>query len=174
MKQSAFIRYLRTLPIDIGQGEYQRTTGGKYLAWQAVPRPAPGARAVDVGCGDGYWSERLVALGYDVVAFDQPRTYPNQDSGALYSGMIACDLNSVLPLPDRSMDLVWCTEVIEHLDNPSHFISEIKRVLKSGGRAFITTPNSFFWLSGGVSFARTKTGPVAKHRSSAIFFLCQY
>lgn len=53
-----------------------------------------------------------------------------------------------LPFSDKSFDLVIARHVLEHLDDPKLFMSEIKRVGKS---IFITTPSPFIEiLHGGV------------------------
>lgn len=44
-----------------------------------------------------------------------------------------------LPFEDQSFDAVLCAEVLEHLIDPMQAISEMRRVLKPGGRAIITT-----------------------------------
>jgi SAM-dependent methyltransferase len=56
------------------------------------------------------------------------------------------DANHRLHFPDDSFDLIWCSEVIEHLDDPAFFRDEALRVLKPGGKLVLTTPNSAFWL----------------------------
>ncbi len=45
-----------------------------------------------------------------------------------------------IPFGDESFDVILCTEVIEHVANPSRLISEMGRVLKPGGTAVITAP----------------------------------
>ena len=45
-----------------------------------------------------------------------------------------------LPLEDSSIDLVWCSEVLEHVPDTAHTLSEIRRVLRTGGRLLVTTP----------------------------------
>jgi SAM-dependent methyltransferase len=140
-----WVRWLAALPIDLGQGRFRHTAAAKQLALRAVPRPRSGARALDLGCGDGFWSERLRELGYAVTAVDIPRQYPNEDADIPYAGVVYADANAPLPFPDASFDLVWCSEVIEHLNQPDAAIAEIRRVLRPGGTAIITTPNSFFW-----------------------------
>ncbi|MDO8594550.1 MAG: class I SAM-dependent methyltransferase [bacterium] len=142
----SIISSLAHLPIDLGQGHFMHSTKGKQIAFSYVLRPVSGAPALDVGCGDGYWSEILRKAGYKVTSIDQERTYPNVDSGSRYEQMQPVDINKPLPFPDGSFDLIWCTEVIEHLDRHTLAISEMRRVLKPKGRMIITTPNSFFWL----------------------------
>ncbi len=45
-----------------------------------------------------------------------------------------------LPFRDDTFDCVLCTEVLEHLPNPVQALTEFRRVLKTGGRIFLTTP----------------------------------
>lgn len=48
-----------------------------------------------------------------------------------------------IPLPNESLDLVLCCEVIEHMDvDPMYLMAEINRVLRPGGTLLMTTPNS--------------------------------
>jgi SAM-dependent methyltransferase len=46
-----------------------------------------------------------------------------------------------LPFADSSFGFVVCTEVLEHVDDPSAVFAEMARVLRPGGLAFVTTPN---------------------------------
>lgn len=56
------------------------------------------------------------------------------------STFAACEPYS-LPFPDGSFDVVFATEVIEHVTDPQRWLSELKRVLRSGGRLELSTPN---------------------------------
>lgn len=46
-----------------------------------------------------------------------------------------------IPLPDAVIDFLICSDVIEHLEEPLAHLNEFYRVLRPGGRIFITTPN---------------------------------
>lgn len=45
------------------------------------------------------------------------------------------------PYDDNTFDVITNIEVIEHLENPYHFLREVARILKPGGRLILSTPN---------------------------------
>lgn len=54
--------------------------------------------------------------------------------------------NLDLPFEDASADYLVCLEVMEHLENPTHFLAEVKRVLKPGGKLVLSVPNAYCWM----------------------------
>ena len=130
------VQIVKKLPIDLGQYELRYTTKGKRIAYGLVDNGSQG-KALDVGCRDGYWSEELKRKGYEVVSCDiDPH----------YAGALTVDANQRLPFGDSQFDLIWCSEVIEHLRAPAFTIAEFKRVLRPGGSLVMTTPNQGFWV----------------------------
>ncbi|MBT8137110.1 MAG: class I SAM-dependent methyltransferase [Gammaproteobacteria bacterium] len=114
----------------------RNTTKGKLIALELVPE-GDGHSALDVGCREGTQSRWLERHGYHVASIDIEKHYENA---------LIADVNDGLPFADASYDLVWCSEVIEHLQSPEQFVAECERVLKPGGKLILTTPNSAFWL----------------------------
>jgi len=51
------------------------------------------------------------------------------------------DARRKLPFLDNSFEGVFCSHLIEHLENPLHLMKEIRRILKKEGRAVILTPD---------------------------------
>jgi SAM-dependent methyltransferase len=49
--------------------------------------------------------------------------------------------DGAIPLEDASVDLVWCSEVLEHVPDTARLLSEARRVLRTGGRLLVTTPS---------------------------------
>lgn len=49
----------------------------------------------------------------------------------------------ILPFKDGSFEMVVCSEMLEHADDPRKVIAEIRRVLKPGGRVVLTTRFAF-------------------------------
>lgn len=56
------------------------------------------------------------------------------------------DVNSGLPFEDSSVDYIFCLEVLEHLENPTAFMFEVKRCLKAGGKLILSVPNPYCWM----------------------------
>lgn len=51
-----------------------------------------------------------------------------------------------LPYKDNTFDLIFCDNLLEHLENPKIVFSEIERVLKNGGIFFFKTPNKYHYM----------------------------
>ena len=59
-----------------------------------------------------------------------------------YDAAVQCDFDQGLPLADRSVDVVVCLHVMEHLPRPAFAMQEISRVLKPGGRLLAGSPTA--------------------------------
>lgn len=102
----------------------------------------PGIRALDLGAGAGRFTAELAragaqAIGVEVAqaAVDRARSaYPELDFRLV-------PIDAPLPLEDNSFELVWASEVIEHVADTGLWLSEIRRVLVPGGRLLVTTPS---------------------------------
>jgi SAM-dependent methyltransferase len=53
------------------------------------------------------------------------------------------DISQGLPFPDGSFDYAFCIEVLEHVLNPYHTLSELHRVLRPGGALVLSVPNPY-------------------------------
>jgi SAM-dependent methyltransferase len=99
---------------------------------------AAGHRCVlDLPCGTGALTHALLEHGIDVVSADlEPHEFivPGRSC-------IRADLNAALPFEAGQFDAIACVEGIEHIENPHLLAREANRILKTGGRVYITTPN---------------------------------
>lgn len=127
---------LRRVPLDLGQRDVADQTKGKQIALGLVP-PGEGRRALDVGARLGVQTRWLQGRGYQVTSIDMEPGFPE---------CLQVDANQPLPFDSESFDLIWCSEVIEHLQDPAFVMSELRRVTKPGGTLVLTTPNSYAWL----------------------------
>ena len=94
---------------------------------------------LDVGCGVGGLSEKLLEKGYkNIIALDI------ESKLRIKLPFIKADLNKDLILKE-TFDVIICQEVIEHLENPRHLLRELKKILREEGMIIITTPNILNW-----------------------------
>jgi SAM-dependent methyltransferase len=102
-----------------------------------LPQGWEGSSLLDIGTGDGY-TIRLVKPEGPVVGID---TDPEMAEEAGQRG-VEFRVGSAykVPFPDNSFDLVTMVEVVEHLDRPDDSLAEVRRVLRPGGCAVVTTP----------------------------------
>ncbi|MGY6744565.1 MAG: class I SAM-dependent methyltransferase [Cecembia sp.] len=103
---------------------------------------------LEVGCGEGRGVEILIEnadsyLGIDKIQEVVDRLtikYPQANFKQAF-------IPPFTGIADNSFDTVVSFQVIEHIKNDRLFLEEIKRVLKPGGKAIISTPNIRHTLS---------------------------
>ena len=102
---------------------------------------APGARVLDLGCGEGAFAAALTRAGAEVLAADVAEE-PLRRARAAHPGLatVLIDGEGAWELGDGSFDVVWAGEVIEHVADTAGWLSELRRVLRSGGRLLASTP----------------------------------
>lgn len=101
-------------------------------------------KILDLGCGIGHFSYRLLKQGHNVVSLDvNPFVLEYAKKSGWIKNPIKAEVEKI-PLPSNSVDAVFFLDVIEHLKNPLQSLIEIKRVLRNGGQLFLITPNSLY------------------------------
>lgn len=99
---------------------------------------APRGVALDLGCGVGAhftlltsYAEKCVGLDISADALHYAKRYP-------YTKLIESSIERI-PLPDESVSIVLCTDVLEHVDD-ARALQEIYRVLQPDGMLYVTVP----------------------------------
>lgn len=112
---------------------------------QVIPFLSGQGRILEIGGGSGVQAKRLSEAGCDIVSVDVPesgyvddRVFPVID----YDGR-------TLPFADDSFDIVFSSNVLEHIPHIDDFQGEIRRVLKPGGHCIHIMPTGAwrFWTS---------------------------
>ena len=119
-----------------------------YRTLIAMARPLSPKTVLDAGCGEGFSLNKLMLnkIGIKIEGVEQSKeaialgkklfSKANIKQGSVYE----------LPYKDGSFDLVVCTEVLEHLEDPQKALSEIIRVSKKN--IILSVPNEpYFMLS---------------------------
>lgn len=97
---------------------------------------------LDLGCGAGSVTETLVDQGHTVIGFDIMEEAVRRARSRGLDARV-CDLNSALPVPDRTADVVVALDIFEHVFDPTALMSEVKRVLRSDGHVIGMIPLHF-------------------------------
>jgi SAM-dependent methyltransferase len=99
-------------------------------------------RVLDLGSGDGRLTQEIAGIGAKPVgvevaqaAVDRARAgHPELDFRLV-------PIDGPLPFDDGSFEVVWSSEVIEHVADTARWMSEVRRVLVPRGTLLLTTPS---------------------------------
>jgi SAM-dependent methyltransferase len=102
----------------------------------------PGDRALDLGCGDGTFTAELQHAGAKPVGVEVADAALRRASRG-HPGLEfrLAPIDGALPFEVGTFDLVWASEVIEHVSDTARWLSEVRRVLAPAGRLLLTTPS---------------------------------
>lgn len=119
-----------------------------YFYWVVfrILRKIKPNKILDVGCGEGFTLNKLkenkIGLGIEGVEYLQDAI----DLGKKFYPEIKIKKGNIYALPysNNQFDMVLCTEVLEHLDDPAKGLKEIIRVSKK--HCLISVPNEPFFM----------------------------
>ena len=97
----------------------------------------PRGKVLDVPTGTGVLAGRLKGMGFEISCCDINATYFSIPDLSIDLG----DLNQRLPYADFTFDYVICLDGIEHTENPYNTIREFRRMLRKGGKLYLSIPN---------------------------------
>jgi SAM-dependent methyltransferase len=100
-----------------------------------------GERVLDLGCGAGRFVAALREAGADPVGVELAEAaLERARANAPGADLRRLADDGSIPLEHASVDLVWCSEVLEHVADTAHLLLEARRVLRPGGRLLVTVP----------------------------------
>ena len=101
---------------------------------------------LDCGCDEGSFTMEVAKrIGSNNVYGVDISTNASTKAKAKGIKTRSSDLNNRFPYNENTFDVIIANQVIEHLSNTDGFIQEIKRTLKPGGYAIISTNNLSSW-----------------------------
>ena len=99
-------------------------------------------RILEIGCGAGRLTNYLIRKGFDAIGFDISETLINEGHSRYPDTIIFIASGEAdMPLKDSFFDIVLSFDVLEHIPDVGAHLSEVRRVLKSGGFYLFQTPN---------------------------------
>jgi len=110
--------------------------------------PLDGRKVLDVGCGGGLLAEPLCRLGADITAIDASQGAidvakahaASQGLSITYKNLPIESLAKT-PTMQKEFDLIYASEIIEHVNNRHQFLQSMRRLLKADGVVIFTTIN---------------------------------
>ncbi len=102
-------------------------------------------RLLDVGCGPGLFLDEAKKRNWEISGVDLSSwasRYAKEHFGAnVFTGSLF-----TAKFPDKTFDVITLMDVIEHVEDPKAFLTEVRRILKNDGILYLSTPdiNSFF------------------------------
>ncbi len=144
------IQYRETIRDLLTRIDIHQKYGGKDIdSWMlGLLRPEKGMRILDVGCGAGkqcflyheYCGGEVEIIGGDVSAELLAKARTENEARGNPVRLMDLDFNGRLPFEDGQFDLVSCCFAIYYAEDMPFTIREMHRVVKPGGRLFVTGP----------------------------------
>ena len=108
---------------------------------RALRRRTRGRRFLDAGCNAGFATEAARTLGFDALGVDVDPVTIDTARQLFPKARFAAEDIATLATRGEQFDVLYCSEVIEHLPRPLPFLRSLRQLLAPGGRALLTTPD---------------------------------
>jgi cheR methyltransferase, SAM binding domain len=103
----------------------------KRIVWQQMG-DISGKRILDFGSGEGITADHFAANN-EVIAIEPSEVIlANAWKDNKYEQIVG-DVSSLSKMPDSSFDMIICHNVLEYIDDKKQVITELSRLLKTGG-----------------------------------------
>lgn len=115
-----------------------------YTRWLDERVDLRGKRALDVGCSTGGLVLTIGLRGADAVGLE-PDGEAIRVASRRVPGRVVRGVGQALPFREAVFDVVVLMSVLEHTPTPREILQEVVRILRPGGRLWLTVPNHIRW-----------------------------
>ncbi len=140
----------KNVPADWYEDSIRNNLGQRFWHWRRFKNVSRFIKEIDgdildIGCCDGYFTKVLLdnSKAKSITAIDVLE-HAIDHATEMYSNIPELTFEygeaHKLKYADNSFDHVFCLEALEHVENPAQVLSEMKRVLKPGGKIHILIP----------------------------------
>lgn len=127
----------------MNQSKYRRVVGKqKDSLYYVTTFIDEGSSVLDVGCWEGALGKFLIEEMACTVDGIELNLEAAKKAQQLYRNVNICDLESfdITPFSEQ-YDYIVCADILEHLRDPNLVISQLKKLLRPGGKFVISLPN---------------------------------
>jgi hypothetical protein len=100
---------------------------------------APQSRVLELGGGNGWQAKQIASWGFEIEAIDIEAQTDLHHSVALYDGV-------TIPFPAETFDVIFSSNVLEHIEMRATLFTDMKRVLKLSGYMIHIVPSASWRL----------------------------
>ncbi|MCG2616853.1 methyltransferase domain-containing protein [Terrimonas sp. NA20] len=131
---------------EVTQYEYDRIADRKridFITNVLKNQATPQSKVLDVGCGNGVISRHLGTMGYNVLGIDvSEKTIEMARSLTKTPNVKFATISAEQLVADgQKYDVIICSEVLEHLTDPSALLKTLHETLADDGKLIVTVPN---------------------------------
>ncbi|MBN8532092.1 MAG: class I SAM-dependent methyltransferase, partial [Alphaproteobacteria bacterium] len=105
-----------------------------------------GSDFLDIGCNLGYATEAARREGFNATGIEIDNDAVTTASISFPQNDYVCTTAEAFAKTGRRFDLLYCSEVIEHVPDMHGFAAAMAKLAKPGGHVFITTPDAGHFL----------------------------
>ncbi|MBN2383735.1 methyltransferase domain-containing protein [bacterium] len=111
----------------------------RVLSRIARIKPTP-ATLLEIGCAGGHFLLQARQLGYSVHGIEISE-YASEQARSRYGLDVLTGTLETTAMPEKSCDIIYLKDVLEHVRNPLTFLEECRRILKPDGLIVILVPS---------------------------------
>lgn len=132
--------------------QYHRAVGGagetSPARWrrqlQVIQRYKSGGRILDIGCSSGGFLAYIQDPSWELNGIEASLPTAERARAITGGNIVAADVMDAV-FPPGSMDVITCSDVLEHLYEPQEVFRRISSWLKPGGIFYVLVPNVMSW-----------------------------
>ncbi|MBN1569881.1 MAG: class I SAM-dependent methyltransferase [Acidobacteria bacterium] len=173
-------RFLNPLPSDdelnqfysphyYGSDWYKHEGKGREFGRVMLSRDLKG-KFLDVGCSLGFFLNGVrQSSGWQVYGTEisaEAAAFAHDKLGL----EVRCGTLGGLNYPDSFFDYLHINNVLEHVKDPSGFLKECRRILRQGGRCYLSVPNGPVESAGFLNYYQIENQPVRARNGHLYFF----
>tara|TARA_Y100001960_G_scaffold286343_1_gene323588 strand:- start:12 stop:908 length:897 start_codon:yes stop_codon:yes gene_type:complete len=115
------------------------------LHLEEIRKIKPHGRVLEIGCAMGFFLKQARILGYEVVGVEVSREACDVARFFVGEENIHNEEFGEVKFEQESFDIIFLSDVIEHIPDPSRIFKEMNRVLKENGIIYMLTPDPEHW-----------------------------